>query len=156
MSEEVTSMQQLSVGEMSRRSGVPVSTLHFYESKGLLRPTRTKANQRLYARGMLRRIAIIKVAQRIGIPLAEIGEALAAIPHDRKPTAAEWAQVSARWAEALQQRIDMLLRLKDNLESCIGCGCLSLGECPLRNPEDSLGKEHSGAVLIEQGNPKSV
>ncbi|MDB5821735.1 MAG: soxR [Herminiimonas sp.] len=148
MSEEVTSLQQLSVGQMSRRSGVPVSTLHFYESKGLLKPTRTQGNQRLYSRGMLRRIAIIKVAQRVGIPLAEIGQALAAIPHDRKPTALEWAQVSASWAEALQQRIDMLLRLKNKLESCIGCGCLSLSECPLRNPEDNLGIKQSGAVLL--------
>ncbi|MDB5773870.1 MAG: putative transcriptional regulator, MerR family [Herbaspirillum sp.] len=154
MSEELTSMQQMSVGQMSRRSGVPVSTLHFYEAKGLLKPTRTHGNQRLYSRGMLRRIALIKVAQRVGIPLAEIGEALAAIPPDRKPTAAEWTQVSARWAEALQQRIDTLVRLKNNLESCIGCGCLSLGECPLRNPEDNLGKEHSGAVLLEQDKSK--
>ncbi|CAD6557302.1 Redox-sensitive transcriptional activator SoxR [Paraburkholderia kirstenboschensis] len=156
MSEKLTSVQQLSVGEVSRRSGVPVSTLHFYESKGLLKPTRTNGNQRLYSRGMLRRIAIIKVAQRIGVPLVEIGAALAAIPHDRKPTAAEWAQVSASWNEALQQRIDALLRLKTNLESCIGCGCLSLGECPLRNPEDHLGERHSGAVLLEDGNSKSV
>jgi MerR family redox-sensitive transcriptional activator SoxR len=156
MSEEITSMQQLSVGQMARRSGVPVSTLHFYESKGLLKPARTEGNQRLYSRGMLRRIAIIKVAQRVGIPLAVVGEALAAIPHDMKPTAAQWAQVSARWTDVLQQRIDMLLRLKNNLESCIGCGCLSLGECPLRNPEDSLGKEQSGAVLLEQGKSRSV
>lgn len=150
MSEEITSMQQLSVGQVSRRSGVAVSTLHFYESKGLLKPARTEGNQRLYSRGMLRRIAIIKVAQRVGVPLAEIGKALAAIPHESKPTAAQWARVSAQWAEGLQQRIDTLSRLKSSLESCIGCGCLSLGECPLRNPEDDLGREHSGAVLLEQ------
>ncbi|MDB5945937.1 MAG: putative transcriptional regulator, MerR family [Ramlibacter sp.] len=150
MSEEIASTQQLSVGQMSRRSGVPVSTLHFYESKGLLKPLRTEGNQRLYSRGMLRRIAIIKVAQRVGIPLAEIGQALAAIPHETKPTGADWAQVSAGWAEVLQLRIDTLSRLKNSLESCIGCGCLSLGECPLRNPEDDLGKKHSGAVFLEQ------
>jgi MerR family redox-sensitive transcriptional activator SoxR len=154
MSEEFTPTQQMSVGQMSQRSGVPVSTLHFYEAKGLLKPTRTQGNQRLYSRGMLRRIAIIKVAQRLGVPLAEIGEALALIPHDRKPTAAEWADVSAGWAEALQQRIDALVRLKNNLESCIGCGCLSLDECPLRNPEDNLGKEQSGAVLLNQAQQK--
>lgn len=146
----MSSSQQLSVGAVSRRSGVPVSTLHFYESKGLLCPTRTEGNQRLYSRGMLRRIAIIKVAQRVGVPLAEIGEALAAVPHDRKPTAAEWAKVSRRWADALQERIDTLSRLKANLESCIGCGCLSLGECPLRNPDDELGKDNAGPVLLEQ------
>jgi MerR family transcriptional regulator, redox-sensitive transcriptional activator SoxR len=152
MSEQITSAQQMTVGQMSRRSGVPVSTLHFYESKGLLKPTRTAANQRLYSRGMLRRIAIIKVAQRVGIPLAEVGEALAVLPHDRKPTAAEWTQVSTKWADVLQQRIDTLVHLKSDLESCIGCGCLSLGECPLVNTNDHLGEEQSGPVLLERKN----
>ncbi|TCG06638.1 hypothetical protein BZM27_24900 [Paraburkholderia steynii] len=100
-------------------------------------------------------MATFECRQRVGVPLVEIGAALAAIPHDRKPTAAEWAQVSARWHEALQQRIDTLLRLKTNLESCIGCSCLSLGECPLRNPEDNLGNGYSGAVLLEHGKSTS-
>lgn len=150
MSNAATPAKQLSVGEMARRSGVPVSTLHFYESKGLIRPLRSASNQRVYARGMLRRVALIKVAQRLGIPLAEIGEALAGIPHDRAPTAAEWAAFSADWALALQQRIDGLVRLKNSLQSCIGCGCLSLTECPLRNTDDRLGRQRTGAVLLDQ------
>ena len=151
MAKEITPAQQMSVGEMARRSGVPVSTLHFYESKGLLIPARSDGNQRVYGRGMLRRIAIIKVAQRVGIPLAEVGAALAAIPQHRSPTAAEWEQVSASWAAMLQQRIDTLVRLKDDLQSCIGCGCLSLADCPLRNAGDHLGEGQSGPVLLEQG-----
>lgn len=150
MAKKITSTQQMSVGQMAQRSGVPISTLHFYESKNLLRPARTGGNQRVYGRGMLRRIAIIRVAQRVGIPLAEVGQALASIPHDRSPTAAEWRAVSAAWAGALQERIDTLVQLKNDLESCIGCGCLSLDDCPLRNPDDHLGKGHAGAVLLEQ------
>lgn len=150
MSTKISPAQQMSVGQMAKRSGVPVSTLHFYESKNLLRPTRTDGNQRVYGRGMLRRIAIIKVAQRVGIPLAEVGEALASIPHDRSPSAEEWRTVSAAWATALQQRIDTLVQLKNDLESCIGCGCLSLDDCPLRNAEDHLGKGQAGPVLLEQ------
>lgn len=149
MSNAAKPTKQLSVGEMARRSGVPVSTLHFYEAKGLIRPTRSAGNQRVYARGMLRRVALIKVAQRLGIPLGEIGAALAGISHDRAPTAAEWAAVSGVWALALQQRIDGLLRLRDSLQSCIGCGCLSLAECPLRNTDDYLGRQRAGAVLLE-------
>ena len=149
MSNVTTATKQLSVGEMAQRSGVPVSTLHFYEAKGLIRPTRSAGNQRVYARGMLRRVALIKVAQRLGIPLAEIGAALADIPHDRSPTAAEWAAVSGVWAVSLQQRIEGLTRLRDSLQSCIGCGCLSMTECPLRNTDDHLGRQRAGAVLLE-------
>lgn len=153
MPKKITSMQQMSVGQIAARSGVAVSTLHFYESKGLLKPARSESNQRVYGRGTLRRIAIIKVAQRAGIPLAEVKQALAPIPHDRSPSAAEWQQVSATWAQALQQRIDALLRLKNNLDFCIGCGCLSMLECPLRNPDDQLGEGRSGPVLIEDAGP---
>jgi len=136
MSEQITSTQQMTVGQISRRSGVPVSTLHFYESKGLLKPTRTAANQRLYSRGMLRRIAIIKVAQKAGVPLATIQRALASLPENRAPTHEDWRKLSTRWRTELDSRIKKLTQLRDRLDDCIGCGCLSLDRCQLSNPGD--------------------
>ncbi|MFJ4142926.1 redox-sensitive transcriptional activator SoxR [Pseudomonas sp. NPDC089734] len=150
VSGKLNSAQSMSVGEVASRSGLPVSTLHFYETKGLLKPQRTAGNQRVYGRGVLRRIAIIKIAQSSGIPLAEIREALAPIPDDRQPSAQEWAEVSRKWADSLRERIERLTHLQRNLESCIGCGCLTLGGCPLRNPEDMLSQGASGAVLFER------
>ena len=134
----------LSVGEVARRSGVAVSAIHFYEAEGLIAGWRTAADHRRYPRGTLRRIAIIKVAQRAGIPLKEIGEALAALPRDAVPGAADWAGLSARWRRDLDARIGRLTRLRDQLDGCIGCGCLSLSNCPLRNPADVLGKQGPG------------
>lgn len=135
----------LTVGEVARRSGVAVSTLHFYEAKGLIRSLRSDGNQRRYPRGMLRRIAVIRVAQRTGIPLAAIRDALAAIPADRPVTAADWTRLSARWKAELDERIAALTALRDQLGACIGCGCLSMSDCPLRNPDDVLGAEGPGA-----------
>jgi MerR family redox-sensitive transcriptional activator SoxR len=141
--------QPLTVGEVARRSGVAVSALHFYEAKGLIASMRTAGNQRRYAREVLRRVAVIKVAQRVGIPLASIREALATLPEGRTPTAADWARLSARWRAELDERILKLTRLRDQLSDCIGCGCLSMKACPLRNPWDQLGEQGSGARLIE-------
>src|SRR6188768_783272 len=129
----------LSVGEVAKRSGVAVSTLHFYETKGLIRSLRTEGNQRRYPRGVLRRVAVIKVAQRTGIPLASIQAALAALPQGRAPTAEDWAALSRAWRAELDERIRRLSQLRDQLDGCIGCGCLSLKTCPLRNPGDALG-----------------
>lgn len=134
----------LSVGEVARRSGVAVSTLHFYEAKGLIRSLRTEGNQRRYPRGVLRRVAVIKVAQRTGIPLATIQAALARLPDGRAPTAEDWAQLSRVWRAELDERIRKLGQLRDQLDDCIGCGCLSLKACPLRNPQDVLGAEGPG------------
>jgi MerR family redox-sensitive transcriptional activator SoxR len=142
-------VRELSVGEVAERSGVAVSTLHFYESKGLIKSWRTAGNQRRYARGVLRRVAIIKVAQRTGIPLAEIRQALDALPDGRAPTAKDWARLSARWREELDQRIEQLTRLRDQLEGCIGCGCLSMQSCPLRNPRDQAGQKGSGPRYLD-------
>lgn len=139
----------LSVGQVAQRSGVAVSTLHFYESKGLIHSQRNAGNQRRYPRGVLRRVALIKVAQRLGIPLADIGAAFAALPSDHPPAAADWLRLSARWKEDLDKRIEQLSRLRDHLSSCIGCGCLSLHECPLRNPDDQLGEQGPGARMLE-------
>ncbi|WP_247841606.1 redox-sensitive transcriptional activator SoxR [Pseudomonas sp. MWU12-3103b] len=148
MNENISSAQRMSVGEVSKRSGVAVSTLHYYETKGLLEPQRTAGNQRVYSRGVLRRIAIIRVALSAGIPLAEIKKALEPIPHDRKPSASEWAEVSTEWSAELSRRIIQLQKLQGNLENCIGCGCLSLIHCPLRNPQDILGSAGSGPVRL--------
>lgn len=139
----------LSVGELAARAGVSVSTLHFYERKGLIASSRTGGNQRRYGRDMLRRVAVIRVAQRAGVPLAEIREALDALPARRTRNAADWAQLSATWKVALEARITALTQLKDELEGCIGCGCLSLTDCPLRNPGDALASEGPGARLLE-------
>lgn len=140
--------RQLTVGEVARRSGVPVSTLHFYEAKGLVHSVRSSGQQRRYGRDVLRRVAVIKVAQRIGIPLAAIAEALATLPEGRTPTAADWARLSRQWRGELDARIAQLTRLRDQLDDCIGCGCLSIEACRLRNPMDSLSDRGSGPQLL--------
>ncbi|HEY4906464.1 MAG TPA: redox-sensitive transcriptional activator SoxR [Candidatus Acidoferrum sp.] len=139
----------LTVGEVARRSGVAVSTLHFYEAKGLIRSWRTNGNQRRYAREVLRRVAIIRVAQRTGMELEAIHKALKTLPRERTPNAADWKKLSANWKNELNDRIERLTRLRDQLEGCIGCGCLSMEACPLRNPWDRLSKEGPGPRLLE-------
>nr|WP_305068784.1 redox-sensitive transcriptional activator SoxR [Luteimonas sp. Y-2-2-4F] len=142
-------VQELTVGELAARSGVAVSALHFYEKKGLIRSLRTAGNQRRYPRDLLRRVAVIKVGQRAGVPLAEIRAALETLPDGRTPTVADWARLSRRWRAELDERIQRLVHLRDDLDGCIGCGCLSLKVCPLRNPDDRLGEDGAGPRLIE-------
>ncbi len=139
----------LTVGEVAARSGVAVSALHFYEAQGLIRSIRSAGNQRRFPRGVLRRIAIIKVAQRMGIALADIRQALEMLPADQAPTARDWKRLSARWKETLNARIRTLTALRDQLGDCIGCGCLSMEVCPLRNPQDRLAKKGHGPQLLE-------
>lgn len=139
----------LTVGQVAERSGVSVSTLHFYEAKGLIHSQRNAGNQRRYPRQILRRVALIKVAQRLGIPLADIGAILATLPHDHTPTAADWQHFSKHWKQELDARIERLSKLRDQLTGCIGCGCLSMDDCPLRNPGDRLGNQGSGPRLLE-------
>jgi len=140
----------MTVGEVARRAGVPVSTIHFYESKGLIVSTRNAGNQRRFASVVLRYIAIIKVAQRTGIPLDEIKTALGRYPAGSKLSAAQWRELSTRWRKDLDERITKLERLRDELDTCIGCGCLSLSNCPLYNPRDTLGQEGPGARILER------
>jgi MerR family transcriptional regulator, redox-sensitive transcriptional activator SoxR len=140
---------ELTVGEVAARAGVAVSTLHFYESKGLIHSWRNAGNQRRYPREVLRRVAIIKVAQRTGIPLAEIQRALSSLPEGRTPTANDWKKLSSRWREDLDERIARLTRLRDQMDGCIGCGCLSLKNCPLRNPMDEVGEQGPGPRFLE-------
>lgn len=135
---------ELTVGQLAARSGVAVSALHFYEVKGLIRSHRTKGNQRRYDRDMLRRVAIIRVGQEVGIPLAEIGAALAGLPEGRTPGKEDWARLASGWAEALDRRISRLQKLRQGLTDCIGCGCLSTEHCPMRNPGDRLAAEGAG------------
>lgn len=147
--EHLDTNDMLSVGEVAQRAGVAVSALHFYEQKGLIRSARSSGNQRRYPRGVLRRVALIKVAQRVGIPLAEVAQALAVLPPDRRPNAEDWRKLSRAWRADLDARITRLQRMRDQLDGCIGCGCLSLTDCPLRNPDDALAAEGSGARLLE-------
>lgn len=146
---------ELSVGELAARSGVAVSAIHFYESKGLIISRRNQGNQRRYARDVLRRVAVIKVAQRIGIPLASVAAALATLPEGRTPTAKDWRRLSAAWKKELDDRIVQLLQLRDQLSDCIGCGCLSLERCRLRNPADTLSGQGAGPRLLDPDSPDS-
>ena len=141
--------KELSVGEGAARSGVAASAIPFYEAKGLIHSRRNPGNQRRYPREVLRLVAVIKVAQRIGIPLAMIRDALATLPHGRTPTAGDWRRLSAVWKQGLDERIKRMVRLRDSLTGCIGCGCLSLKVCPLRNPKDRLGEQGPGPRLLD-------
>ncbi|WP_066702735.1 redox-sensitive transcriptional activator SoxR [Curvibacter delicatus] len=134
----------LSVGEVARRSGVPVSTLHFYETKGLISSSRTQGNQRRYARDVLRRVAFIRVAQRVGIALSDIEAALATLPTAAAPGREDWQRLSTAWRADLDERMAQLKKLRDTLDDCIGCGCLSIDRCRLRNPLDKLATKGPG------------
>jgi MerR family transcriptional regulator, redox-sensitive transcriptional activator SoxR len=135
---------ELTVGQVAARSGVAVSALHFYERKGLIHSRRTAGNQRRYPRDVLRRVAFIRVSQRVGIPLDAIRDALAELPEKRTPTPHDWARLSAAWRGELDERITQLQQLRDTLTGCIGCGCLSLAHCRLANPHDRLGEQGPG------------
>ena len=138
----------LTVGEVAARSGVAVSTIHFYEAKGLITSVRSAGNQRRFPRSELRRIAVIRVAQRAGISLGEILNALDTLPATRAVSAKDWARLSKRWKDDLEERIRRLTSLRDQLGDCIGCGCLSLDSCPMRNPRDVLSQEGPGPRLL--------
>ncbi|MGW7100799.1 redox-sensitive transcriptional activator SoxR [Streptomyces sp. NPDC054838] len=140
-------VHELTVGQLSARSGAAVSALHFYEAKGLISSRRTSGNQRRYTRDALRRVAFVRAAQRVGIPLASIREALAKLPEERTPTREDWAALSEAWRSELDERIKQLTRLRENLSDCIGCGCLSLTTCALSNPDDVFGERLTGSRL---------
>jgi len=146
----------LTVGEAALRSGMAVSALHFYERKGLIRSHRTAGNQRRYARDVLRRLAVIRVGQELGVPLAEIAEAFAGLPADRAPNKGEWGALSRRWHERLERRILLLTRLRDELTGCIGCGCLSLKTCPIYNRSDVLAEAGSGPQRLLRASDSAV
>ena len=139
----------LSIGEISQRTGVATSALRFYESIGLINSQRTTGNQRRFPRAIIRRVAVIKAAQRAGIPLDEIGRAMSTLPADRAPTRDDWARFSRSWKQDLERRIGQLTRIKDDLESCIGCGCLSIENCALFNPDDELAETLASTSKLE-------
>ncbi len=128
--------EQLTIGEVSRRSGVAASALRFYEERGLITSERAGSGHRRYPRPVLRRIAFIVFAQRIGLTLEEIGAELAKLPPDRAPTRRDWSRLSSGWTARIDERIAELERLRAGLDQCIGCGCLSLDRCKLSNPGD--------------------
>lgn len=137
------------VGKVAKRCGVRVSTLHFYEEKGLIESSRNSGNQRRYRADVIRRVSVIKAAQKMGISLASIKDAFASLPNQRTPTQNDWEKLSRVWQTELNERIAYLERLRDSLTGCIGCGCLSMKNCPLYNPDDILGKNNSGPVILE-------
>ncbi|MFI6701602.1 redox-sensitive transcriptional activator SoxR [Streptomyces sp. NPDC050509] len=143
-------ISELTVGQLSARSGAAVSALHFYEAKGLITSRRTSGNQRRYCRDTLRRVAFVRAAQRVGIPLATIRDALAELPEERTPNRDDWARLSEAWRAALDERIKQLGRLRDHLTDCIGCGCLSLETCVLSNPDDVFGDRITGSRLMPE------
>lgn len=138
------------VGKVARRTGVAVSTLHFYEKKGLIQSWRNAGNQRRYKADVLRRVSVIKAAQKMGISLATIKEALSGLPDNRTPTTKDWEKMSTRWQQQLNARIAYLERLRDSLTGCIGCGCLSMKTCPIYNEDDKLAREGSGPIILDR------
>lgn len=144
------------VGKVARRCGVRISTLHFYEQKGLIRSWRNSGNQRRYKADVLRRVSVIKAAQKMGVSLAAIKEAFATLPDQRTPTVKDWAKLSTHWRGELDARIAYLERLRDSLTGCIGCGCLSMKKCPIYNEEDKLASEGSGPVILDRAGTDSA
>jgi MerR family redox-sensitive transcriptional activator SoxR len=138
----------LTIGEVVERSGFSHSALRFYEREGLVAATRTSGGQRRYERSALRRLAFVRAARTLGVPLEEVREALDRLPGGRTPTAADWTRVSQAWRARLDEQIDALVALRDGLDSCIGCGCLSLARCGLYNPGDRAGEQGPGARLL--------
>ncbi|WP_330476123.1 redox-sensitive transcriptional activator SoxR [Terrabacter sp. C0L_2] len=142
-------MSTLTIGQVAERTGAATSALRYWEDLGLIDSVRTSGNQRRYERVTIRRVSFIRAAQRIGLSLDEIGAALATLPEGRTPTAGDWARLSRAWRSRLDDQIRRIERLRDQLDSCIGCGCLSLRTCALNNPSDVLSERGPGPVLLE-------
>jgi MerR family redox-sensitive transcriptional activator SoxR len=141
--------EMLTIGQVAERSGVPHTALRFYEERGLITSERTAGNQRRYPRHVLRRLAFIRTAQRVGLSLEDVHDALATLPDNRTPTKTDWSRLSASWQVELDARIDALRRLRDRLTSCIGCGCLSLRSCFLHNLDDEQAADGPGAPKLK-------
>jgi len=137
-----------SVGKVASRCGVKVSTLHFYEEKGLIHSWRNEGNQRRYQKDVIRRVSVIKAAQKVGISLNSIKEALATLPESRTPDTQDWEVLARHWKADLDAKITYLEKLRDSLSGCIGCGCLSMKNCPIYNDDDKLAAKGPGPVLL--------
>lgn len=140
----------LSVGEVARRAGISVPTLRYYEQRRLVTAARSSGNQRRFRRDVLRRLAYVAAAQRVGLSLAEIAETLSGLPEDRGPTRRDWIRLSAPWRRRLDERIRELEALRDSLDGCLGCGCLSLRRCALFNPDDEASTEGPGSRWLRE------
>ena len=138
----------LAIGELARRTGVSVSAIRFYEEKGLLSSMRNAGGQRRFARSDIRRVSFVLIAQKLGLTLSEIEQALAGLPEGRTPSRADWAKISEGIRERIEARIAELSRMRDGLDGCIGCGCLSLDVCALYNPEDRIAAKGPGPRLL--------
>ncbi len=150
-------VKRFSVGEVAARAGVATSALRFYETHGLIRAERNESGHRRYHADVLRRVSFIRTAQRVGLSLGEIREALASLPNHRTPTAADWDRLASSWRPRLDERIAVLTRMRDQLDSCIGCGCLSLTSCGLWNPDDVAGEFGPGPrYLLSDDRPDHV
>lgn len=139
----------LTIGDLAERSGVASSAIRFYEAHGLVQSERTAGNQRRFRRSTLRRLAFIRSAQRVGLTLEEITASLATLPEGRTPTRSDWARLSQDWRPRINSQIERLQKLRDKLDNCIGCGCLSLQRCGLQNPDDEAGADGPGARYLE-------
>lgn len=140
--------QWISIGELASRTGVAPSALRFYEQLGLISSERTPGNQRRFKRATIRRVSVVRAAQRCGISLDEVASVLAGLPSDRSATNQDWQRISEAWSSRLDERIDTLTRLRDKLTGCIGCGCLSLDRCWLLNPDDEAGASGTGPRFV--------
>ena len=138
----------LTIGQLAARTGLSVSAIRFYEDKGLVEPFRTGGNQRRFLRSDIRRLSFILIAQQLGLSLGEIEKQLARLPHGRTPTAADWRKISRAMRKTINARITELERTRDRLDGCIGCGCLSLKNCALYNPDDRVGLQGPGPRLV--------
>lgn len=150
MAEDVT------IGELSARSGVAPSALRFYEERGLIHAARTSGNQRRYYRSTLRRVAVIQAGRAAGIPLERIRQALDSLPTERTPTRRDWKRISKGWRAEVDHRIETLEALRDRLTTCIGCGCLSIDRCPILNPEDEAARFGAGAHYLRRDSKRAV
>jgi MerR family redox-sensitive transcriptional activator SoxR len=148
--------EELTIGELAARSGIPPSALRFYEAEGLISARRTSGNQRRYERAMLRRVALVQAGRAAGIPLARIGAALATLPSHRTPTRRDWERLSRAWQEDLERRIATLHAIRDRLTTCIGCGCLSIDRCSLLNPDDEAGELGAGAHYLARESSRAA
>lgn len=146
----------LPIGDVAARSGLATSAIRYYEAEGLITATRTASGHRRFARHTLRRLAFIRAAQRVGLPLGDVVASLKTLPEDRAPTKAEWAKLSRTWRRRLDERIRELEQLRDDLTSCIGCGCLSLTTCRLSNPDDLASQNGVGARFLLGDDPDGL
>jgi MerR family redox-sensitive transcriptional activator SoxR len=154
MPNNLKSTDQLPIGQVAERSGITISAIHFYEREGLIFSTRSAGNHRQFSRDVLRRLAFIRASQRVGIPLTDIKEALDELPLKRTPKEADWGKVGKQWHKVLSAHIEYMERVRDDLFTCIGCGCLSFQRCQLVNPDDAMSIEGSGPRRLLPGTPR--